>query len=279
MPIPSCARPSIPTIRIPTSPIHLGLSQGAVRRSGADRRQAGRNALGIGEADKFQGSAGWAETGTVTLRVVSQGQSSAALRMPAGLGKTTVSLAETGLYRHAGVVEGGNCGSDWGGSTYPSPYGPAGFGCNQVRYEGWKTAADASGLELGAAWRSLERSPVLDLLRCLPGNRVTDRDRLPLHLLYRFDTPGLYEVRYTLRTGHGAPELRGPSSVRVDSHSNSSVCCRISEEISGAVKRGSKTGRARDGILPSVFGFPDEASFDIVGPVSVPSLPGVRRTR
>jgi hypothetical protein len=72
-----------------------------------------------------------AETGTVDLRVVYLGRSSAPLRMAAGFEKATVSLAAP-AYTDMPVWLKVETRLGLGRVMYPSAIGPAGFGCNQV---------------------------------------------------------------------------------------------------------------------------------------------------
>jgi hypothetical protein len=218
-----------------------------------------------------------AETGTVDLRVVSQGQSSAPLRMPAGFEKTTVSLAEP-AYTDMPVWLKVETRFGLGRIAYPSPYGPAGFGCNQV-----EVRRDGKLLPLlpSSNWAlhgGVASGPPCGSFALPAGKRVLDR--LPLHLLYRFDTPGLYEVRYTLRDrATGLPS----SGVRAQSEWTPipilpSAPNQRRNWLESVRKRGSEdAAELVTDILPSVLGFPDDASFDIVAPYLYHPFQAVRR--
>lgn len=83
------------------------------------------------------------------------------------------------------------------GIRYPFQVYPAAFGCNEVevRRNGVllpriaDLSTQATGTIIGpgnpCGWLGFEREPHF-------------RDRLPLHLQYRFDRPGIYEVRLTM---------------------------------------------------------------------------------
>jgi len=125
------------------------------------------------------------------VRVVVDGVSSAPAFLPAGFENTTVALAEP-AFANGPVWLKATLPLEFGHSTaWPAILGPAGFGCNEV-----EVRRDGKLLPLlpGSDWHRYGVG--------YSGNICggSGRDpRLPLHLLYRFDTPGTYEVRYTLR--------------------------------------------------------------------------------
>ena len=224
-----------------------------------------------------------AESGTVELRVVYQGQSSAAVEIPAGFGMTTVSLDEP-AYAGMPVWLKVQTRRRLGAISYPSPHGPAGFGCHQVEVRrngkllpllpgsNWmKYQADFSGLGPCGSY-------------AFPaGNRK--EGRLPLHLLYRFDVPGIYEVRYTMVSDF--PGI-APPKVPVQSDWTPievlpSTANQRREFLDAMSRRTTNLNQTTDAaeivtdILPSILGFPDDASFDLVVRYLYHPFPAVRR--
>ena len=202
------------------------------------------------------------ESGMAFLRVIYRGQSSAAVELPAGWGKTTVALAEP-AYVGMPVWLKVELRFGQGRVTYPSTWGPAAFGCNQVeaRKDGkllpvqaganWQRAY--SGVGSGNPCGSIAPPPA-------PGSAANrEGDRLPLHLLYRFDTPGTYEVRYTLRMGMGlGTPLRAQSEWTAIEILPAAPNQR--KDFLDAVKKRAETDPSAllHEVLPGVLGFPDE---------------------
>jgi hypothetical protein len=218
-----------------------------------------------------------AESGTVDLRVVRQGQSSASARFEAGFGKTSISLAQP-AYNEMPVWLKVDLVFGLGHLAYPYVTGPAGFGCNQV-----EVRRDGKLLPMlpGSNWT---RYGVV-----FPGNLCGSYaplgrslvDVLPLHLLYRFDTPGTYEVRYTMLTqpvGRASAQIRAQSDWTPIQVLPSPPNQRW-EWLQSLMKPASSAnaGEALSDLLPGVLGFPDEASFKIVADYLYHSDVSVRR--
>ena len=98
----------------------------------------------------------------------------------------------------------------------------------------------------------------------------TQADRLPLHLLYRLDVPGVYEVRYTLRNvpaGVAVPE----TEFRVRSEWTPIEVVAVKPGQRSEWLRSLRDRAPRDAaelltdVLPNLLGVPDDASFDILG--------------
>ncbi len=205
-----------------------------------------------------------AESGTVDLVVYAHGSASAPLKMQAGFEKTTVSLAEP-AYTDMPVWLKVDTKFGLGHVAYPFVLGPAGYGCNDV-----EVRRDGKILPVlpGSNW--MKHGNIFAGSLCgsyaLPaGNRK--ENRLPLHLLYRFDTPGAYEVRYTLRD---QPQGFSTSKIRAQSEWTAieilpSTPNQRRDWLELVRKRQSEdAAEIMTDILPSVLGFPDDAAFDIV---------------
>jgi hypothetical protein len=93
----------------------------------------------------------------------------------------------------------------------------------------------------------------------IPGHEMQHRNRLPLHLWYRFDKPGLYEVRYARRGG--LPGTRDSAPVfqtawaRIEIQSAEPTISRV---------RPQDPAEAISDYLPGILGFPDAAHFSLV---------------
>ena len=133
--------------------------------------------------------------GTAPLRVVYQGRSSATVEMHLGLELATLSLEQPAHVGGPVWVHVQAPPFPWYGDVqYPVGVHPADFGCHElaVRRNGTMlplipmraTGGIANGLMCG---------------KISIGRELQHKNRLPLHLQYRFDKPGIYEVRYTRR--------------------------------------------------------------------------------
>jgi hypothetical protein len=205
-----------------------------------------------------------AESGSVDLRVVWQGQFSASVRFEAGFGKTSISLAQPAyndmpLWLKVDLVFG------LGHVAYPYVTGPAGFGCNQVEV---RRNGKLLPMLPGSNWTRYGAGLSGNPCGSYAPLAARSVDVLPLHLLYRFSTPGTYEVRYTLLTQPGSlvsARIRAQSDwtpiVVLPSGPN-----QRREWLKSMIKRASSAdaGETLSDLLPSVLGFPDEASFQIV---------------
>lgn len=220
------------------------------------------------------------EDGTASLRVVYRGQSGASMEMPAGWGKTTVALAEP-AYVGMPVWLKVELRYGLGSVGYPSLFGPAAFGCNQVevRRDG-KLLAFREGADWSAAYPHVYSGPPCPSLAPpdTRASRLDGGDRLPLHLLYRFDTAGTYEVRFTLRQGLGQG---GPVRAQSDWTPIEILPARPNQrrQMLDAVKKRNETDPAAllHEVLPSVLGFPDQDTLELVSSELDNSFRGVRQ--
>src|SRR6202162_556693 len=133
------------------------------------------------------------EGGSVAIRVVRMGQSSAPVTMEAGFEKTVISL-EQPAYTGMPVWLKVELPFELGTIQYPYSLGPAGFGCNEVevRKQGKLLTLPPGSVRHGGAFSG-------NICGSYPAAGASNHSgRLPLHLLYRFDAPGTYEVRLTV---------------------------------------------------------------------------------
>ena len=206
------------------------------------------------------------QSGTVDIRVVYKGQFSRPLAMKAGFEQTTVSLdgpAYTGMPVWLKV----DLPFEWTGAVrYPFILGPAGFGCNTVEL---RKNRQMLPLLPGSNWMRYGVVIGGNICGSYSPAGDTQADRLPLHLLYRLDVPGVYEARYTLRNvpAGGAvpePEFRvrsewTPIEVVAAKPGQRSEWLRSLRD-----RAPSDAAELLTDILPSVLGVPDDASFDIL---------------
>ncbi|HYL78005.1 MAG TPA: IPT/TIG domain-containing protein [Bryobacteraceae bacterium] len=204
------------------------------------------------------------KSGTVDVRVVYKDQSSQPVTMRAGSNWVTVSLdgpayTDMPVWLKIDVPFEGAVG-------YPSVFGPAGFGCNMV-----EARRNGQRLPLLArpdwAWYPIRIGGNI----CGPyatGTKMRS-DRLPLHLLYRLDVPGEYEVRYTLRK---TPPRVVPDQVDLRARSEWTPIQVLPAkpnqraEWLQSIRNHPPTDPAEllTDTLPSLLGVPDDASFDIL---------------
>jgi hypothetical protein len=205
------------------------------------------------------------ESGSVDIRVVYMGQSSPPVTLAAGFEKTTVSL-EQPAYTDMPVWLKANLPLDSGTIQYPYVLGPAGFGCNEVEV---RRDGKLLAVQPGSNWMrygmAFSGNICGSYSAALPSKYI---GRLPLHLLYRFDAPGTYEVRLTV---WGSPAGFGPQG---DFRARSEWT--LIEVLPSKPKQRAEwleALRARapadaaevlTDTLPSLLGAPDDASFDIL---------------
>jgi hypothetical protein len=204
--------------------------------------------------------------GTVDIRVIYNGQSSLPLTMKAGVEPTTVSLdgeAYTGMPVWIKI----DLPSELEGSIrYPFILGSAYFGCNEV--------------EVRRDGQPLPLLPVSDWTRFgvtiggnICGSYALVRDvrggRLPLHLLYRFDAPGAYEVRYTMRNVLFGVNAQTEIRARSEWTAIEILPARPNQRADWLqTVRDHPPGDAAELLaetLPSLLGVPDDTSLEILG--------------
>jgi hypothetical protein len=192
-----------------------------------------------------------ATDGAAELRVVYQGQTNSLVRVPLGL--ETATLSVDGSARVGGPVWIKiDMPYGWNDIQYPLGFVPLDFGCNQI--------------EVRQNGVLLPRIPVRPAPIMFNGNLCGNgfgghppqhTGRLPVHLQYRFEKPGTYEVRYTLRSG-----IFGPGDRQVLFQS---VWTRI--EVLSAEARPRQIppvdpAEILSDYLPSVLGFSDAAGLE-----------------
>jgi hypothetical protein len=203
--------------------------------------------------------------GTTEVLVVYKGQSSLPVKLPLNLEPVTVSMesrAAAGMPVWLKVS-----GYGWDQAVqYPFDIYPAAFKCHdvEVRRDG-KLLAPFASLESQAFNGVATSAPPCGFLGLTVERRYIGR--IPLHLRYRFDQPGIYEVRYTVREG-----WLPASPIQVQS-----AWTRIE------IQPGSRRERARwlremaahaptdemnllNDYLPSILGIPDEQSLQLLFP-------------
>lgn len=205
-------------------------------------------------------------SGTVDVRVVHDGWASSPVTLAAGFEQTIVSLdgpAYTDMpiwlkidlpYEFEGTVR------------YPFVVGPAYFGCNEV-----EVRRDGRAMPLLPASNWMRYGMVIGGNICGsiaigPRNAV---DRLPIHLLYRFDLPGTYEVRYSLRNLPFGAEA-GNSTVRATSQWTRIEVLPAKAGMRAEWLRAMRNRAPADptelltDVLPGLLGIPDAGSFELL---------------
>ena len=197
--------------------------------------------------------------GATDLRVVYDGQWSKPLTMQAGFEKMTIRLDQPAYTDMPVWLKVEFRSGVRGMIYYPSLIGPAGFGCSEVevRREG-KLLTRLPG----SSWNRI--GPIgLSGPPCGGFGAAPHRagDRLPLHLLYRFDEPGMYEVRLTLRKSAASESKTGfqsewtPIEVLAANHYQRAQWL---EDVRN--RHPMDAEELLSDVLPSVLGLPDEES-------------------
>ncbi len=201
--------------------------------------------------------------GTTSLRVVFNGESSMPFNFPLGLEKMRLFLEQPAFVGTPVWLQVEFPLMQTGSIQYPYILGPAGFGCNkvEVRRNGIaiKQIPEADWFRGGIAFSG---NPCGSYGLDAPPGKL---DRLPLHLLYRFEVPGTYEVRL-----------------------NQSEWSKIEIQPARPNQRKALLAEARDhppptsgailgDFLPSILGFPDDESFDILAGYLYHPFQAVRR--
>ncbi len=193
--------------------------------------------------------------GTVEVRVVYNGQSSGPVRLPAGIESALVSLespAKVGGPVWLKVLVPGMTPA----VRYPYGIHPASFGCDEVevRRDGRLVpriatlASQAFDGIMGAG------NPCGSL--GLP-SEPKHTGRLPLHLQYRFDQPGIYEVRYKTRMGFRSPWT--PIEILPGTPSERTQWLKTL-----SVRAPSDPVSLLTDLLPNIMGIPDQPSFELL---------------
>ena len=150
--------------------------------------------------------------GEAELKVITRGGSHS-VKLPAGRETTSLSLdvpARVGGPVWLRI----DPPARWGDTVrYPVQIEPWNFGCHDIE-------VSRNGQLLPRIAIRLNGPRVFVGLPCgtigVPGNSATHTGRLPIHLLYRFDRPGIYEVRYTFRNMPGPQGTPVNTALRSD---------------------------------------------------------------
>lgn len=193
--------------------------------------------------------------GTAPLRVVYQGRSSAAVEMLLGLELATLSLEQPAHVGGPVWVHIQAPPFPWYGDVqYPVGVHPADFGCHEMEVRRNGTLLPripmraTSGIGFGLMCGNIG----------IPGHEIQHKGRLPLHLQYRFDQPGVYEVRYTRR--RGLPGMRDSEPIFQTAWTRIEI--RPAPGALGAPPQ--DPGEALSDYLPGILGFPDAAHLALV---------------
>jgi hypothetical protein len=153
-----------------------------------------------------------------------------------------------------------------GAVRYPFVLGPAGFGCNEVEVQ---RNGQMLPLLPGSNWTRYGIVGGGNICGSYSPAGDTQADHLPLHLLYRLDVPGIYEVRYTLHSmpvGTTAPQTAfrarsewTPIEVLASKPGERSEWLRSLRDHAP-----SDAAELLTNTLPSLLGVSDDASFDIL---------------
>ena|ERR1700733_14151123 len=202
--------------------------------------------------------------GAVDLVVVYQGRSSKAVAMQARMEGPTLALdgpARVGMpvwlrvnmpyYRDSGI-------------RYPFQIYPAAFGCNEVevrrngvllpRFADLGTQAFGTSVGIGNPCGGIgfSRQPHF-------------QDRFPLHLQYRFDQPGTYEVRLTMphRFGDDIPSVTDWTRIEILPADASERKRWLADKVANAP---TDAPDLLADFLPGILGNPDDETLQILQP-------------
>jgi hypothetical protein len=200
--------------------------------------------------------------GTADLVVVYQGRSSQAVAMPLRVESPTLALdgpARVGMpvwlrldmpyYRDSGI-------------RYPYNVFPAAFGCNEVevRRNGvlLPRMADAGTQGFGGII-----GPGNPCGGIGPSGNPRFHGRLPLHLQYRFDQPGTYEVRLTMRrlVRHDVSSVTDWTKIEILPADPGARSRWLADTVAHAP---TDAGNLLADFLPSILGHPDDDTLQIL---------------
>ena len=194
--------------------------------------------------------------GTAHVRVVYQGRSSAAVEMRLGLEVATLSLEQPAHVGGPVWVHIQAPPFPWYGDVqYPVGVHPADFGCHEVEVRRNGTLLPripmraTGGLPNGLMCGNIS----------IPGHEMQHKSRLPLHLQYRFDKPGVYEVRYTRR--RGLPGTRDSQPIFQTAWTRIEI---QPAQTGTPVAPPQDPAEALSDYLPGILGFPDDAHLALV---------------
>jgi hypothetical protein len=203
--------------------------------------------------------------GTVEMRVAYRGRSSAAVTLPVGIPTTTISLESPTRVGMPVWLKVTLPYDDQEGNAiqYPFLIWPAAFGCNQVEVRRDGTLLPRIADLESQAFNGIMFSGNLCGFVGLSSERRI-KGRVPLHLQYRFDRPGIYEVRFTRRTDWNRGEV-----VATTDWTPIEVLPENAEErrrwlTDQRAHPPENTADLLSDFLPGILGIPDEQSLDIL---------------
>jgi hypothetical protein len=203
--------------------------------------------------------------GTADIQVIYRGQSSRPVTLPLGLDSPALSLdgpAKVGMPVWLKVSMFG-----WDGAVrYPFDIHPAGFKCHdvEVRRDGRLLPRIATLASQAINGIAMSGSPCGSL--ALPAES-RHNGRIPLHLQYRFDQPGTYEVRYTARNDFSAdapPTVQSPWTPIDILPGTPAGRAQWLKEFSARAPTG--TAELLTDFLPGILGIPDKQSLELLCP-------------
>jgi len=202
-------------------------------------------------------------TGATEVRVVYQGQASRPVTLPLGLPSTILSLETPAAVGMPVWLKVSAFGWDEG-IQYPFDIHPANFNCQEVevRRDGKLLPRMAS-----LATQASGGTPGSGFMCGSLGLRAKSHHlgRIPLHLQYRFDRPGTYEVRYTFRKGTDPaepPDLQSAwTPIEVLPGSPAERARWLADMAAHAPT--DAVGLLTD-FLPAIMGVPDEPSLQLL---------------
>jgi hypothetical protein len=202
----------------------------------------------------FQVPHDFAMEGTAELKVVYQGQTNSRILVP--LGVEPVALSVDGVARVGGPVWIKIDMQNGGEVRYPARFPPLDFGCNQMEVR--QNGVLLPRIPVRPPGAMMINGPLCGSIQ-IPGPPPQHTGRLPLHLQYRFENPGIYEVRYTLKRDQFGP--------RADQVVQQSAWTRF--EVLPAQARPRQTvpvdaAEILSDYLPNLLGFSDAAGLRIV---------------
>jgi hypothetical protein len=191
--------------------------------------------------------------GEAPMKVVFQNQSSAAATIR--LGRELPKLSVEGVARVGSPVWiDVDMPYGWGSVVYPVSSFPNDFGCNQleVRQNGVALPRIAFSELTGHAGPGNGCGNDISIA----GHPVPHQGRLPLHLQYHFEKPGVYEVRYTRVRTIFNPEVRFRSEwTRIEVLAAQPVRPRAQSQDPAEILRDT---------LPNLLGLPDSVSLSTI---------------
>jgi hypothetical protein len=201
--------------------------------------------------------------GTAEIRVIYKGQSSRMVRLPLGLDSAAISLespARAGMPVWVKVSMFG-----WDRTIqYPFDIHPAGFKCQEVEVRRDGKLLPRIATLASQAFDGIVTTGNPCSFVGLPAESH-HIGRIPLHLQYRFDQPGMYEVRYTMRNDFPAdspPPVRSAwARIEILPGTQTERMQWLRELSAHAL---TDTIELLTDFLPNILGIPDKQSLELL---------------